>query len=154
MSFLLITRAYIWFNMFTLFSSNLECKKSWRVGIHTTLQSFHFTQRIHRHFHKRGCHPQGSLHRHVTSHDSSASPHDLCRWHTWAPCPARHILEQQSGDGTARTGCGPGSPPPLPLHGNAATDKPVHLLRKRKEATNVSSHNIHLFPPYLISFLK
>lgn len=36
----------------------------------------------------------------------------------------------------------------------AAPEKPVHLLRKWREATNVSSHNIPLFPPFWISFLK
>lgn len=89
---LVVTRAYIWFNLFQLFSSSLEWKTSGRVGIHTTLQSIHFTQRIHRRFHEHVCHPQGSLHSHVTRHDRSAGPRDLSHL---APRPARHILEQR-----------------------------------------------------------
>lgn len=85
--FLILTRAYICFQMFKLFSSELEGEQSGRVGRHTTLQSLHCTQRIHRHFHKHVCQPQGTVHSHVTSHDRSASPVICAAWHTWAPCP-------------------------------------------------------------------
>lgn len=72
-------------------------------------------------------------------------------WATWAPRPARHIQEQR-WEGTARSGCGPRSPPPLPLHGNAATEKPVHLLRKWKRGHKCQQSQ-HPPLPSLLNFL-
>lgn len=68
-----------------------------------------------------------------------------------APRPGRHILEQR-WEGTARSGCGPRSPPPLPLHGNAATEKPVHLLRKWKRGHKCQQSQ-HPPLPSLLNFL-
>ena len=147
--FLVVTRAYVWFNLFQLFSSNLEWKKSGRVGIHTTLQSIHFTQRIHRRFREHVCHPQGSLQSRYQAWQASRPPPVI--WATWAPRPTRHIREQR-WEGTARSGCGPRSPPPLPLHGNAATEKPVHLLRKWKRGHKCQQSQ-HPPLPSLLNFL-
>lgn len=72
-------------------------------------------------------------------------------WATWAPRPARHMQEQR-WEGTARSGCGPRSPPPLPLHGNAATEKPVHLLRKWKRGHKCQQSQ-HPPLPSLLNFL-
>lgn len=100
--------------------------------------------------------PPRGLCSHVTSHDRSASPHYLCcRGTPELPAPPRHIREQLKTESESLAPAAVLGVLPHSLSmATAAPEKPVHLLRKWREATKVSSHNIPLFPPCWISFLK
>lgn len=146
--FLIITRVYVWFNMFKLFESNVKCKKSqegWEYMQHSNPVTAH----------------RASTH---TSTNMPVTPRAICTVtlpatagqpapiicaavaHTWAPCPfLSHSAAALRQNRSHRLG--PRSPPPLPLHSNRSYRKASPPLTQGKEATNVSSHNTPLSLP-------
>lgn len=97
--------------------------------------SFHFSHRAStRHFHTHVCHPlPGGMCSHITSHDRSASHPLICAAvaHLSFPTPSTSY-SGAAQNRIAGTGCSPGSPPPLPLHGNRSSRKASPPLTQMK----------------------
>lgn len=151
----LVTRVHIWCNMSSLFWSNLKCKKSY--------EGWKYIQ----HYNPFTSHREST----GTSTNMSVTPRGICTVTlpamTGQPAPiicavVAHLSSlplpvifwsSSKTESLSQAAVLQVLPHYLSM-ATAATEKPVHLLRKWKEATNVSSHNIPLFPPYFIFFLK
>lgn len=151
--FLIIIRVYTWCNWLKSFHQTTSSAGITLKGESThTLQSLHCTQHPQA-FAQTAVTPRGTCTVTLPAMAGQPSPWSVPRRHTWTACP----FPSHSGAALGLTGSQAVVLGVLPHYlsmATAATEKPVHLLRKWKEATNVSSHNSPPFPPYLISFLK
>lgn len=135
--FLSIIRVHIWFNCLNSLSTRIEWREiTWKGGNtqqHRLLHSHSEPQAV-----AHTSHP-GYVHSHVTSRGRSAIL-IICVLAHLSSQPLQSLWEAAlwlTGWQAAVLGV-------LPHYlsmATAATEKPVHLLRKWKEATDVSSHN-------------